>query len=85
MDALGLALDEVFVIVNEPRRHACKILLTKYSSPATWLGLANHTLPGNKVGRDIPIDDSAAPIRNEQGDLAGVVLIFVTLRSGVGN
>src|SRR6476620_10701538 len=30
----------------------------------------------SRDGRDIPIDDTAAPIRDESGELVGVVLIF---------
>jgi signal transduction histidine kinase len=38
--------------------------------------LANHTLLIGRDGREIPIDDSGAPIRHEDGRLAGVVLVF---------
>src|ERR1043166_1575279 len=40
------------------------------------VGLANHTVLIGKNGKETPIDDSAAPIRNDDGSLAGVVLIF---------
>jgi signal transduction histidine kinase len=40
------------------------------------VGLANHTLLLAKDGREIPIDDSAAPIRQPDGPLFGVVLVF---------
>ena len=39
-------------------------------------GLANHTLLIAKDGTERPIDDSAAPIRNASGEVAGVVLVF---------
>ena len=39
-------------------------------------GLANHTVLISRDGRDILIDDSAAPIRDESGELVGVVLVF---------
>ena len=38
--------------------------------------LANHTILIGKNGMEIPIDDSAAPIRQQDGPLFGVVLIF---------
>jgi signal transduction histidine kinase len=38
--------------------------------------LSNHTILIARDGSEIPIDDSAAPIRNDRGDLVGVVLIF---------
>ena len=37
---------------------------------------ANHTLLIAKDGKEGPIDDSAAPIRNANGEVAGVVLVF---------
>ena len=40
------------------------------------VGLANHTVLIKKDGSECPIDDSAAPIRNEQGHVSGCVLIF---------
>jgi PAS domain S-box-containing protein len=40
------------------------------------VGLANHTILIAKDGRECAIDDSAAPIRNEDGQIVGVVLIF---------
>ncbi|HKS08156.1 MAG TPA: PAS domain S-box protein, partial [Pyrinomonadaceae bacterium] len=40
------------------------------------VGLANHTVLIKKDGTECPIDDSAAPIRNEQGHVSGCVLIF---------
>jgi PAS domain S-box-containing protein len=40
------------------------------------VGLANHTILISKGGTEIPIDDSAAPIKDEDGKTAGVVLIF---------
>jgi signal transduction histidine kinase/CheY-like chemotaxis protein len=40
------------------------------------VGLANHTILIAKDGTERAIDDSAAPIQDEQGNLLGVVLIF---------
>ncbi len=40
------------------------------------VGLANHTVLISRDGVERPIDDSAAPIRNPQGEIIGVVLVF---------
>jgi PAS domain S-box-containing protein len=40
------------------------------------VGLENHTLLITKDGTEIPIDDSAAPIRNDAGNIIGAVLVF---------
>ena len=38
--------------------------------------MANHTILVNKNGAEVAIDDSAAPIRSEDGKITGVVLVF---------
>jgi len=38
--------------------------------------LANHTLLIAADGTERPIDDSGAPIRNRDGRVVGVVLVF---------
>ena len=40
------------------------------------VGLANHTILIAKDGTERPIDDSGAPIRNRDGRIVGVVLVF---------
>ena len=40
------------------------------------VGLANHTILVRKDGTEVPIDDSGAPIRDEDGKTTGVVLVF---------
>ena len=40
------------------------------------VGLANHTVLQNTDGTYVPIEDSAAPIRDGRGKIVGVVLVF---------
>ena len=49
---------------------------TKALREGVVVGLANHTVLIRKDGGECPIDDSAAPIRDERGDVSGCVLIF---------
>jgi signal transduction histidine kinase/ActR/RegA family two-component response regulator len=42
----------------------------------TVVGLGNHTLLTDRFGTERPIDDSAAPIRDRDGAVAGVVMVF---------
>src|SRR4030095_16920905 len=67
---------EVFVIVNEATRKAVANPVQKVLESGGVVGLGNHTVLISRVGREIPIDDSAAPIRDDTGQLLGVVLIF---------
>ena len=74
--AQGQALDRVFLIVNEDSRQPVVSPALRALREGVVVGLANHTLLIDKAGNEHPIDDSAAPIRDEQGNVSGCVLIF---------
>jgi PAS domain S-box-containing protein len=74
-EAAGLPLDEVFVILHETSRQPVENPVYRVLRDRAIAGLANHTVLVAKDGREIPIDDSAAPIVAD-GDVVGVVLIF---------
>jgi PAS domain S-box-containing protein len=69
-------LDDVFRIVNESTRSAVESPVSKVLREGTIVGLANHTVLIARDGTEVPIDDSAAPIRGAKGELVGVVLVF---------
>ena len=75
-DALGQPLESVFKIVNELTRTRVENPAMRALREGIVVGLANHTLLIKKDGEECPIDDSAAPIRNEAGSVSGCVLIF---------
>ena len=75
-EALGQPLERVFNIVNETTRRPVENPATRALREGVIVGLANHTVLVKKDGSECPIDDSAAPIRNEQGHVSGCVLIF---------
>jgi PAS domain S-box-containing protein len=74
--AEGVPLETVFRIVNEDTRHTVESPTIRALRDGVVVGLANHTLLIAKDGSERPIDDSAAPIRNAKGEVAGVVLVF---------
>ena len=75
-EAIGRPLEEVFRIVNEESRRSVENPVTKVLREGCVVGLANHTQLISKDGREIPIADSAAPIKDEEGKIIGVVLVF---------
>lgn len=75
-DARGTPLVDVFHIVNESSREPVENPAARALREGRVVGLANHTILIAKDGTEIPIDDSAAPIRDDQGNVHGVVLIF---------
>lgn len=72
----GRHLPEVFNIINEKTKKPVENPVEKVLRMGHVVGLANHTILISKDGRQIPIDDSAAPIRHRNGTLFGVVLVF---------
>ena len=76
VDAIGKPLPEVFHIVNEDTRQPVENPVAKVLRTGGVAGLANHTVLIRRDGGACPIDDSAAPIRDEQGRLLGVILVF---------
>lgn len=75
-EAVGQPLEDVFHIVNEVTRQTVENPALRALRSGIVVGLANHTVLIRKNGEECPIDDSAAPIRNEQGYVSGCVLIF---------
>jgi PAS domain S-box-containing protein len=74
--ATGLPLESVFKIVNESSREPAESPVRKVLDRGRIAGLANHTVLLRLDGTEIPIDDSAAPIRDRQGRIVGVVMVF---------
>src|SRR5947207_3023380 len=75
-DLLGKQLIDVFRIVNEFTGAKVENPVTRTLREGAVIGLANHTILIAHDGTQIPIDDSAAPIRGEDGVVQGAVLIF---------
>lgn len=75
-EAAGVALEQVFRIINESSRLTVESPAARALRDGVVVGLANHTLLIAKDGTERPIDDSAAPIRAPDGEVAGVVLVF---------
>lgn len=72
----GKPIEQVFRIVNEytrkPVDNPAKIVIER----GVVIGLANHTLLQKADGTYVAIEDSAAPIRDTNGKLVGVVMVF---------
>jgi PAS domain S-box-containing protein len=75
-EAVARPLDEVFCIINEQTRQEVENPVKRVIREGVVVGLANHTILIAKDTTERPIDDSAAPIKDEQGRVAGVVLVF---------
>ncbi|MBA2659750.1 MAG: EAL domain-containing protein [Nitrosospira sp.] len=74
--ANGLLLPKVFHIVNAQTSELVPNPVERVLSEKQTMGLALHTLLIQRGGKTFPIEDSAAPIRNQEGDTIGAVLVF---------
>ncbi len=75
-DAIGQPLEVPFEIFNEQTRQRVENPVARVLREGHTVGLANHTILRAKDGREYPIDDSAAPIKDERGQISGCILIF---------
>jgi PAS domain S-box-containing protein len=75
-EARGKPLEEVFRIINEGTRRTVENPVRRVMREGLVVGLANHTVLISRGGTELPIADSGAPIRDEKGDITGVVLVF---------
>jgi diguanylate cyclase (GGDEF)-like protein/PAS domain S-box-containing protein len=75
-EADGRALDEVFRIISEITRQPAVNPVDVVLRQGIIVGLANHTILVRRDGSEINIEDSAAPIRDRDGQIIGVVLVF---------
>ncbi len=74
--AKGRPVQEIFPIFNEFSGKVATNPVEKVLNLGIVVGLANHTVLAHTDGRRIPIEDSAAPIRDDAGRTIGVVLVF---------
>lgn len=75
-EAKGKPLTEVFNIINENTGEPAENPVEKCFREGRIVGLANHTVLIHRDGHRFAIEDSAAPIRNREGQMIGVVLVF---------
>lgn len=75
-EVIGNDLTHVFRTINEKTRAIVESPVIQALQHETIVGIENNTLLITKDGTEIPINDSAAPIKNELGKIMGAVLVF---------
>jgi PAS domain S-box-containing protein len=75
-ESFGESFETVFRIIDEATREAVENPAATVLRSGSAVGLANHTLLIARDGREVPVDDSAAPILDDTGLFTGVVLVF---------
>ena len=75
-EAKGEPLDRVFEVVNAETRAKVVSPVRQVLEKGQVIGLANRTLLISRTGEEFQIADSAAPIRDLDETIVGVVLVF---------
>jgi PAS domain S-box-containing protein len=75
-EAVGKPLEHVFRIHSRGTKEPIENPVARVLHDGTIVGLGNHTILVSRDGTERPIDDSAAPIRDEAKPTSGVVLVF---------
>ena len=75
-DALQIPVKNVFHIIDEETHREVESPVARVFREGVVVNLANNMLLVRKDGTEVPIDDSVAPIRDQDGETLGVVLIF---------
>jgi diguanylate cyclase (GGDEF)-like protein/PAS domain S-box-containing protein len=74
--AQGRPVQEVFCIVQEQTREPAEVPVERVLAIGAIHEIASNSLLLARDGRQYPIADSAAPIRNQAGAILGVVIVF---------
>jgi PAS domain S-box-containing protein len=85
--ALGQPIATVLRLINERTREQGADIAEQVLREGRVVAMANHTALLARDGREIPIEDSAAPITDALGNIAGAVVVFhdVTQRRRITN
>ncbi|NND91266.1 MAG: PAS domain-containing protein, partial [Granulosicoccus sp.] len=74
--AVGKPLEDVYTIVDEQTGASLESPVVECLRDGKRVGQSSDTLLMARNGVDVSVEDSAAPIRDSQGELLGVVLVF---------
>jgi len=74
--AKGLPIETIFKIVNATTRETISNPVDKVLTTGETVYLSNHTTLISKDGNEYQIADSAAPLRDDDGTILGMVLAF---------
>lgn len=75
-EAKGKNLGEIFFLISASTREPMNNPVDKVIKSGEVIGLSNHTILIARDGTERNISDSAAPIRDQDGIIKGVVLVF---------
>lgn len=75
-DAAGQPIQNIFRIIDEKTLEPREDLVKKVLKEGSVIVLSNNTALITREGKSIPIEDSAAPIKDKEGQVTGAILVF---------
>ncbi len=75
-DALGTPLNDVLIIFNARTKQSVESPVNRVLETGEIVGMSNHSMIIARDGKEYQIADSAAPIKNAEGEITGVVMVF---------
>ncbi|HLT89964.1 MAG TPA: PAS domain S-box protein, partial [Woeseiaceae bacterium] len=75
-NARGKPINEIMMIVNEHTRAPVENPVLRCLREGRVIALAENSVLINQAGHEVPIQDSAAPIRDRIGNIIGAVMVF---------
>ncbi|MFO7891785.1 MAG: response regulator [bacterium] len=75
-EALGEKAEKIINIIDVKSRSKPPDIIQKVLKKGTMVKIKNDSLIINKNKQEIHIDDSAAPIKDDKGNIKGVILVF---------
>lgn len=76
VEAIRQPLDDVFKVINELTRLPITNPVQLVLNQGMVVGLTNHSVLIRRDGSELPVEDCGAPIRDRDGKIVGVVLVF---------
>ena len=75
-EAMGCSINDVLHLIEEKTRMRVANPIEGALADVEVKSLTNHTILIRRDGAEIPIEDSAAPIKNPDGEVIGAVMVF---------
>ena len=75
-NARGRAINDIMTIVNANTRAGVDNPVMRCLKEGRVISLADNSVLVTKAGNEVPIQDSAAPIRDRIGNIVGAVMVF---------
>jgi len=75
-EAVGRPLTDIYRIVDDETRQPKRDLVAACLEKGRVVGQDGNTLLISRYGREFGIEDTVSPIRNDQGEILGVIKVF---------